>query len=283
MIVYWEYAFLENCVIDGMLLSLSVKSARGKISVWRIVLASLVGGSEALIFPLLRMPIWCCYLVKFLGGVLIALIAVKGKNRKHCMITVASFFLFTFVLGGILTAVYSFFGVDYVEGRGYLVERIPITLLLCSSGLFAVGAFHAIKKMQKAKLIQRHRYACRLQNGNHSIRCDCFADSGNFLLFHGKPVCVISAVAALALFPDAKAVGRMAITTVNGKKESLVFQADRLVIECDGKAVEKHNVLLTVGEIKIDRCPVLLHTSYLEDLYENIVGVKMLAAKDSRQ
>ena len=128
MQVYIEVAFLENFLLDGVLLYLALACARLKISAWRLLLASALGAVEAIVFPLFPLPAWAAYLVKFMGGALLAVIAAKGRPKQICIAT-AFFFLFTFALGGLLTAVYSFFGIQYEAGTGYLVEQAPAGLV----------------------------------------------------------------------------------------------------------------------------------------------------------
>lgn len=105
-------------------------------------------------------------------------------------------------------------------------------------------------------------------------------DSGNLLQFHERPVCVISAVAAFKLFRDSKPIGRINVRTVSGEKQTLVFEAKRMTIDLGKKQLERRNVLFTIGETHIKNCLMLLHTSYSEELYENSIGIEMLAAKD---
>ena len=50
MVVYWEYAFLENFLLDGLLLFLAVKCARGRAGVFNLLLAAGVGAAEAILF-----------------------------------------------------------------------------------------------------------------------------------------------------------------------------------------------------------------------------------------
>lgn len=71
MVVYIEYAFAENFIMDLLLLYLSLKCARSRISWLRMIFAAAIGGVEAILFPVIAMPVWCAYFVKFLGGVLI--------------------------------------------------------------------------------------------------------------------------------------------------------------------------------------------------------------------
>ena len=106
MIVYWEYAFLENALLDGLLLYLAGTCARRRVCIWRLCLAAALGGAVAVVFPLIALPVWAAYFVKVVSGVLICLVACTG-GAKACLIAVSAFFAFTFALGGILTAAYS--------------------------------------------------------------------------------------------------------------------------------------------------------------------------------
>lgn len=280
MVVYIEYAFAENFMMDLLLLYLSLRCVKNRISWVRLILAAAIGGGEAILFPVIEMPVWCAYFVKFLGGVLIVIVAVSEKGCKPHLKTIAIFFLSTFALGGLLTAVYSFFGIEYVEGRGYLVERIPIALLFGVSGLFAVFVRRLGKSFGKKALIEKNIYAVSIEENGNTVHGNCFLDSGNLLQFHERPVCVISAVAALKLFRDSKPIGRINVKTVSGEKQALVFQIKRMTIDLGKKQLEHRNVLFTIGEIHIKNCFMLLHTSYSEELYENSIGIEMLAAKD---
>ena len=82
MTVYIEYAFAENALIDGLLLYLALRCARLRVSGWRLALASAAGGAQSLLFPVLSLPVWLSYPVKFLGGVLIAVIGCPSRRLK---------------------------------------------------------------------------------------------------------------------------------------------------------------------------------------------------------
>lgn len=261
MTVYFEYAFLENFMLDGLLLYLALRCARAKIAPLRLLLAAAVGGGEALLFPLVALPLPLLYLVKFAGGTLLPIVATKG-GLKLTFFSACAFFALTFVLGGLLVALYSFFGVPYVEGEGYLVEGAPVALVLAAAGIFlavgvkAIGAFYRFRARKKELL------PCRVTVGERTVRWTGLSDSGNRLSFRGKPVCVVSALGALALFSGYPPVGRLRISTVSGSRVSPVFVCDRL--ELCGKVSEK--VYFTVGDIGSREYSVILHTSLEEQV-----------------
>lgn len=258
MTVYFEYAFLENFLLDGLLLYLALRIARGKIKAWRLCLAAAVGAGEALLFPVISMPTWCAYLVKILGGILLCVIAVSGKRVKTYAAATAAFFVSTFALGGLLTAAYSYFGIEYETGQGFLVERAPVALVFAAAGIFVLLACYGLRRIFRFVRLQKSTVECTLTQGDRTVRWKGLADSGNLLEFRGKGVCVCSAAAIFALFGrGAKEVGRIRVRTVNGEKESPVFECESLRVG-DGAA---QPALFTVGEVDGKRYSFVLHTA----------------------
>ncbi len=265
MTVYAEYAFLENFLLDAELLYLALKCARGRVRVWQLLLAAAVGAGEALVFPLLPLPVWAAYFVKFLGGALIAVLAVSKGTKKTYLVATAAFFLMTFALGGLLTAAYSFFDVPYLEGIGYLVERAPVGLVLGLAGGFGILVAVCAKRFYRYRCERRAIFLCRLTAGKKTVKWKGFADSGNLLTFRGEPVCVASAAAIFALFgAHPREEGRIRVGTVNGGRDSPVFRCDEL--EIDGKTA--HGVYITLGEVASKEYSIILHSALTEGDHE---------------
>ncbi len=276
MVVYVEYAIAENFLLDGLILYLALKIARSRVKVWRLLLAAAVGAAEAVCFPLLSVPVWCAYLLKGLGGVLICLIAVsKGRIRTY-LITVIAFFLITFAMGGALTAVYSFFDVEYAEGAGFIVERAPVSLVLAAAGIFAVFGVKCVKYFYRFGKLQRSILPCVLEHGERKVTWKGLSDSGNLLEFRGEPVCVFSSTAAFALFGKGlKEAGRITLNTVNGARETPVFVCEKMQV---GKR-NFENVYLAVGDISGKDYQLILHTAYTEGSYETDADTASMAQK----
>lgn len=275
MTVYIEVAFLENFLLDGLLLWLALKCARAPVRALRLLFASIAGGAEAVAFPLLALPVWCAYLVKGLGGAALVILALPKGSLRTCLVALAAFFGLTFALGGLLTALYSFFGAEYSDGGTFLVERAPVALVLAAAGIFAVLVLIGAKRLYRYRKIKRGIFECRIEQAGKTVAWKGFADSGNCLLFRGQPVCVISAVAAIALFRGGEPVGRMRVSTVNGSRDSPVFRCARMTV--GGDAFE--NVLFTVGEVASKEFQIILHTAFTEGRYENFNLIADVAEK----
>lgn len=277
MVVYWEYAFAENFLLDGLLLYLALRCARTSVRPLNLLLAAALGGAEGVLLPLVAFPAWCVYPVKLLGGAVLVVTAVHKGSPKGYLVACAAFFFFTFALGGMLTALYSFFGVEYVEGQGYLVEGAPVALIFTGAGIFTVLCARAIAFFYRYRKLKTGLYPCELEAGGRRLRRTAFADSGNCLSFRGEPVCVLSAASLIALFgAQPKETGRITVTTVNGSRVSPVFLCERMTV--NGRSYD--GVYVTMGEIRTKEYQMILHTAFLEGERENTHSVKNVAAKD---
>lgn len=260
MVVYLEYAFAENFMLDLLLCYLALLCARTERRPLRLTVAAAVGGVEAIVFPLISLPVWAAYLTKIAGGALLPILSVRKGSGKTYFIAVASFFGLTFALGGALTAAYSFFGVEYAEGNGYLVERAPVGLVLAFSGFFALAVSKGIGRFFAFRTAERFLLPCELK-GEREVHWKGLADSGNGLTFRGRPVCVLSAAAAYAVLGrEAREIGRMEIGTVNGKRASPVYLLPSMKV---GETTFE-DVPLTVGEVPKGSYQIILHTAYTE-------------------
>lgn len=276
MVVYWEYAFAENFLIDGLLLLLSLLCTRGKISVWRLLSASGLGAAQAVVFPLMRLPVWASYIVKILFGLVLCLI-VAPKGIKAFFLTGGAFFALTFAYGGLLTAAYSFFQVDYVEENGYLVEQAPVALVVCGALAFSVAVVLGARAFYTNRKLKRSLCPCVLHAGGREVSLTGLYDSGNLLTFKGQPVCVVSAAVVFALFGrGAESVGRITVKTVNGSRDAPVFLCERLSV---GKS-SYENAYLTVGEVSAKNYQIILQNTYIGEPNETFKPVASLVKKD---
>lgn len=275
MEVYWEYAFAENFTLDLLLLYLCLKCARGRIRLWRLLLSAAVGAGEAIVFPLLPLSVWAAYVVKLLGGIVLVLLAVSKGTKKTYLVAICAFFGLTFALGGLLVAVYSFFGVEYSAQSGYLVEKAPIGLIIGGAGLFAVAVLASVKGFYRYRKVKSALREVKLFSGGRELTLTGFLDSGNCLSFRGEPVSVLSPAAALVLFHE-EPVGRIRIGTVNGGREAPVFACASM--EIGGKQFP--HALFTIGETGSKEYQIILHTSFVEGEHEAIRAASGMVTQD---
>ncbi len=282
MVVYVEYAFIENFLLDFCLLFLAVKTARGKLKLWRILFGGAVGAIEAIFFPLLTLPTPIAYLLKFVGGAALVLVAASGRVKTYIVALVA-FFAYTFALGGLLTAIYSFFGVEYLPAQGYLVERAPVGLILGAGGAFTLLCSLLLPKIFQWRAVQQKKANCTLAHCGKTVHLNALIDSGNLLTFHGEPVNLLSPLAALALFQgETRFVGSVSTATVNGTRELPLLRCEKLSVN-GGKTVIKEGALFAVSELNSKEYQIILHTAIFEEEYGHHSCAEIALTKDKRK
>ncbi len=187
MVVYVEYAFLQNFLLDGGLLWLAMKASKHPPSPLRLLLSAVLGGAFALLFPLLSLSAGLSLLLKTAVGILLPLMAFgRVRNKKEggrCAMSVLFFFLFTFGFGGALTGVDENFPLQRRTGTGVLIGFAVLTLF----SLFLV------EKLYAKRAIYRHVYDCTVYVGEKKAKIRGFFDSGNLAMKNGLPVCFLSA------------------------------------------------------------------------------------------
>ena len=234
MAVYIEYAFLQNLLLDGVLLWLSCKGTKTPFRWGRCAFACVFGAAFAVVYPLLRLPDFLGTALKISSGLFLCLLACGGGEGKvpfgrYAFFT-ASFFSLSFLFGGALNAV--------AQGLPTNLMRTVITPL----GFLALSLFclQLFKKLYKKRTIWRYIYECEIASEGKTARALGFYDSGNTATKKGIPVCFVSPELIFQLWGDkllleGKEAGQvcdeMCITTLSGKKKILLYKGSLTIKE----------------------------------------------------
>ncbi len=229
MTVYIEYAFLENFLIDGMLLYLSFRFSKVHFKWRKLCFSAIFGAVFALVFPLLSLPFFWAYLFKFFVGFLLCLLAfppIKNKNDVgRYALTCALFFLLSFAFAGAIFALYS--GFSFSNG-GYKIEQTPFVFVLCSAIAFLIFSVNLVKKIYKKQALFRHIYDCAILYNKRRVAILGFLDSGNLATAKGAPVCFLSPEIAFEIWERElfSPHGEITIQTLGGEKTLPLFLGD---------------------------------------------------------
>jgi hypothetical protein len=228
MVVYVEYAFLENFVLDGVLLFLALKATKTPVKWRKLLLAAAFGGIFALVFPLLILPNFATLFIKTAAALLLCLIAfpsVKTRvERGKFLCAVACFFAFTFCFGGALIA---------LNAKGAF-----IVLGFAVAFVFALGF---IKKLYQKRAIEKFVYDCAIAYKQRSVSVLAFFDSGNFASYKGKPVHFLSPEIGFEIWEEEvwQKGEELCISTLAGEKKCKVFRGDLEVKEKESATLLK--------------------------------------------
>lgn len=233
MVVYIEYAFLWNFALDFVLLWLSLLAVKRKIGWGRLSLAALVGALFALLFPLLSLPRFLSYLLKFSVGCLLSLIAFgfpkNKKERGMYALNCALFFSFTFAFGGAILALFG-----DTPKKGFVLLTVAI---LSGISLFL------IEKLYQKRAIHRYIYPCTITCKEKQMEVSGFYDSGNLATYKGIGICFVAPDVFYELWGEERATywegkGETVVCqTINGVKKTIVCLG-KLNIEIGGESLQ---------------------------------------------
>ena len=244
MEVYVEYAIVENFLIDGMLLWLSLKMTKRKISFVRLFFAAALGAAFAVIFPLFSLGAFLGTSLKLAVGALLVFVAIGENGWGRYALSLACFYGASFALGGGLIAVYDLFSLPYIQSGGVIVAAVPLGGVLLGCVLFLATCIWCIKRLYRRRRILRFVYPCKIVLGARTVEAFGFLDSGNRATVMGKkgdfrfyPLHFLSPDLAFQILDGREPVSfaETAVTTVGGKKQVKFFMADRLEIYSDGR------------------------------------------------
>lgn len=242
MIVYLEYVLADNLFFDWLLLFVTAKLTKIKVKTYRIWLGACVGSIGAVVISLLNGSVWS-FVAKIILFVGICSVAFASKNAKKWISSSAVFLFLTFVAGGTIIGVFYLLKIDFLAGTVLsYVSQVPLGLIclgvLCFLG-FLKGIVSEINKQKKLK-----KFGCRvsLTLFGKTLELQGIFDSGNSLVDGGKPVCFLCVCPETKILKDLlaqaicvgcppKNMHSLDFVTVDGKAQTIVFEADRFCID----------------------------------------------------
>lgn len=266
MVIYIEYAFLENFLFDGALLALALFATKTKIRWWRIALSACFGAVFAILFPLLRLPDFLGTVFKIAVGFLLSMLAFgRLKTKKEWgryALTSIFFFCFAFGFGGTLLGVYGEFGQN--------LQRISSVAVFLGFALLSGGSVLLVRKLYARRAVFQSVYPCIVRSGTKRIQTQGFLDSGNLATKNNIPVCFASPEVLYELFGDeiiSKGAGQvcdeMQIVTLGGEKTVPLYKGD---LEVEGRKIQ---VYFAPSKNMINRdYKILLHSGVIGETYE---------------
>lgn len=205
-VIYGDVFFLVNFSMDFLALYLTGKLSHANVSFWRLVLGGVLGGLYATI------ALFLPHSVEAVATLLFPLVLsamVFGVSRATVLVKKALlFFAVSFMMGGVMTAVYYYAGHLLAEQGVYIngeIETVysdlPLWLIGLCAGWAALIAYifsHYAKKKSSCRSVD-----VTLCDSKRCVTLSALVDSGHFLeepIGH-LPVIVLSKEKMEALLP----------------------------------------------------------------------------------
>ncbi|MDE6189460.1 MAG: sigma-E processing peptidase SpoIIGA [Clostridia bacterium] len=254
MQVYIEYVIINNLLINALVLTLSLKFLRHKISRASVFISSAIGTVYAIFLPLYDLLGFFVFKI-ILALIMVAICTGRCTLKRYIAATVV-FFALTFAMGGITLGLASMLSLDLENTNSSL---IPFFVGL--SGLIVICAQKLIyKHIILAKRKSRYEELVIISANGKEVACKAYYDSGNKLYYKNSPTIIIDRSVALQLYPieELNKIDKNAqVDTVSGKKNLKVISLDYL--RTQDKKEKIYGVVAAISDYMRGEYKVVLH------------------------
>lgn len=270
MTLYVDIIFLENIIMNSIILLATAIIMKAQIKIWRILVSSIIGSIYAIIIYVSNIEIYSNIFLKLFLSVVIVYISFKPPNMKSLSKHIVIFYLTSFTFGGVAFALLYFVSPqDILYQDGVFIGTYPIKMIL-TGGILGFIIITLSFKNIKGRLSHKDMYcSLKICSGNKELELIAIVDTGNFLRdpITKMPVVVIENEKLVEVFPGS--ILNNVTNIINGKDVDLGEYSSKIRV-IPFKSLGKENGLL-LG-IKIDE----IEAEYQDIQYKHkdvIVGI----------
>lgn len=282
MTVYLDIVFLENIIMNYIILMATGKITKNTIKYGRIFFSSCIGGVYAVLSFLPNMTIYGNMLFKIILSIVMVQIAFEPKKTKELLKRILVFYLTSFALGGCAFALLYFLKPQNIMMKnGVLIGSYPLKVAFLG-GIFGFLLIVTTFKIVKSKMRKKDMF-CNIEvhlNGKEE-EAIAMIDTGNMLKdpISKMPVVVVQKDNLKKILPEeilenlekiirgdvSKTIAsweeeyiskfRVIPFSSIGKEHGLLlgFKADFINIEYDGNEQRKENVIIGIYENSLSK------------------------------
>ena len=204
MVVYAEYVFLENFVMNYMILSLTSRFGKAMVKKVRLALASGLGALYAFIIFFPSLHFLFSTLMKVSCSVVMIIIAFSPYRFKEFFRLLGIFYLITLIFGGAGFALFYFTSFNGIISNGiFYTTNITLKTILISCGLGYILIHFSWGYLQKQLSKEKIYTKVEIEMGGARVALTGMVDTGNSLVdpITRYPVVIVEYEAILDLMP----------------------------------------------------------------------------------
>ncbi len=205
MTVYLDIVFLENILMNYIIVFATGVVIKNECKKLRLLIASVIGAIYTIVMYLEIIPIYSNFIMKFILSIVITYIAFNPKSLKKLIKNLIIFYLVSFVFGGCVFALMYFLKPQMAQIRnGVFVGAYPLKIALVG-GIISFIIIQISFKLVKSKLSKKDMiYDIEVTLDNKSAKIKALLDTGNLLKdpITGYPVIVVEKASLRKIIPS---------------------------------------------------------------------------------
>ena len=182
MTIYIDIIFLENFILNLILLYAVGIETKTKIKHYRIIIASLVGSIYAIILYVIKNKFLCSIVMKFLLSIVMVYICFETKSIKKLFKTLIYFYLTSFVFGGGALALIYMVNTGKISIQNGIIQGRYTILTIMTGVIIAFIFIIIVFRLIKSK-ISKNDLICNIEIriNNKEVKTKAMVDTGNLL------------------------------------------------------------------------------------------------------
>ena len=180
--VYIDVIFIENFIINYIILYVTGIISKSRIKYLRIIFGSIIGATYSVIYYLINLKIYSSIIIKIILSIVIIYVSFNSKNIKKLIKQIILFYLVSFVFGGAAIAIiYMVNSQDITIQNGVLIGSYTIRTILVGIIIAYITVIVSFKIM-KTK-ISKKDLICDVEVilNSHKVSTKAMLDTGNLL------------------------------------------------------------------------------------------------------
>lgn len=179
MTVYIDVIFLENLIINYIILYATSIIAKVKIKQYRVLLGSAIGAIYSVIYYVVNLEWFVLAGVKIVLSIVIIYISFNSKDFKNLIKQVIFFYLISFIFAGASLAVIYMVNSNNISiQNGAIIGEYTLRTILIGIIISFFIMMAALKFIKKRQNIYCN---IRIKLNNQEIITNAMIDTGNFL------------------------------------------------------------------------------------------------------
>lgn len=250
MTVYVDIIFLENLLMNSIILFATAIILKAPIKIVRTIISSTIGSIYAIIIYVSNMQIYSNLFLKVALSAVMVYVAYKPLKSKVFFKSLMIFYLTSFTFGGVTFAlIYFVRPQDILFENGVLIGISPIKIII-TGGIFGFIIITISFKNIKGKLTKKDMLCdITILQDNKSLKTKAIIDTGNLLTdpITKLPVIIVEKDKLVGIFPKDIIENTMSFINGNDVKQEEYLCKMRII---PFKSLGRENGLL-LG-IKVD-------------------------------
>ena len=182
MTIYLDMIFLENLILNSILLLAVGIETKSKINVFRIIVASILGSIYVIFLYIIKNRFFYSIIMKIILSIVMVSISFETKNFKELLKKMIYFYLTSFVFGGGALALIYMVNTGKISIQNGVLQGnytvLTIMLGVMIAFIIIIIAFRIIKNK-----ISKRDFICNIEIkiNEKRIRTKAMIDTGNLL------------------------------------------------------------------------------------------------------